>query len=635
MLPLYPTSTDKFELLYLKGRHLFKPQFIVMLNSYSLPKKLFALLFVVLFFFCVHVNAQNNVGIGTKNPNPKAILELTGKDQGFLVPRMDSLGMIKIYPNQSVNPQGQGMLVYDTLNQNFYYFDGYDWIRAIGPQGPQGPMGPAGLDGKDGVDGTDGQDGAVGPTGPTGPMGPAGANGAQGIQGPTGPTGPTNLDSVIVGIVKTDSIISQIIITDSVIAKVIQTDSLIANYFQVDSVFAGFIYVDSLVASVISVDSLIVGGKDIYEIIDSLINNAGVIGPTGPTGATGAAGAKGATGATGAAGANGATGPTGATGAQGVQGVTGLTGSNGTNGVTGATGANGSNGATGATGPTGPKGDVGDAGTKGVTGATGPSGANGNTGPTGPTGPTGANGSNGAAGLTGATGATGADGAKNAWALTGNAGTVAGTNFLGTTDAVDFVLKTSNTERLRVLSTGNLGVGTNSPLAFVHIEAPANTAAFRTRINGSTKLIVNSDGNVGVGTASPLSQFHVLGDFYNQELDYGESSYLTSYSDWDVRTNTITTHGSGSDSYSAVFINGEIDFYKTGTSTYVILRLERDGVDICEVSEYSEEDSDKTIQIQWVDEPSAGTHTYKIKVSYPSGGMTYYATQLQCVELKR
>ncbi len=42
-----------------------------------------------------------------------------------------------------------------------------------------------------------------------------------------------------------------------------------------------------------------------------------------------------------------------------------------------------------------------------------------------------------------------------AWKLTGNAGTTAGTNFLGTTDAVDLVIKTNGTERARYYSNGN------------------------------------------------------------------------------------------------------------------------------------------------------------------------------------
>ncbi len=49
------------------------------------------------------------------------------------------------------------------------------------------------------------------------------------------------------------------------------------------------------------------------------------------------------------------------------------------------------------------------------------------------------------------------------WLLTGNAGTVAGTNFIGTTDAIDFVVKTNNTEKLRVQSGANVGIGTSAP----------------------------------------------------------------------------------------------------------------------------------------------------------------------------
>lgn len=51
----------------------------------------------------------------------------------------------------------------------------------------------------------------------------------------------------------------------------------------------------------------------------------------------------------------------------------------------------------------------------------------------------------------------------NDWALLGNSGTVAGTNFIGTTDAVDWVVKTNNTERMRLVSAGVFGIGTTVP----------------------------------------------------------------------------------------------------------------------------------------------------------------------------
>jgi hypothetical protein len=86
----------------------------------------------------------------------------------------------------------------------------------------------------------------------------------------------------------------------------------------------------------------------------------GATGATGVAGATGAAGTNGATGPigpTGAAGTNGATGvagPTGAAGTNGATGPIGPTGAAGTNGATGVAGPTGAAGTNGATGPTGP-----------------------------------------------------------------------------------------------------------------------------------------------------------------------------------------------------------------------------------------------------------------------------------------
>ena len=52
------------------------------------------------------------------------------------------------------------------------------------------------------------------------------------------------------------------------------------------------------------------------------------------------------------------------------------------------------------------------------------------------------------------------------WNLTGNAGTTPGTNFIGTTDAQDLLIKTNNTQRLKVSSDGitTIGDGTNQTM---------------------------------------------------------------------------------------------------------------------------------------------------------------------------
>ena len=46
-----------------------------------------------------------------------------------------------------------------------------------------------------------------------------------------------------------------------------------------------------------------------------------------------------------------------------------------------------------------------------------------------------------------------ATGTGNDWSLVGNSGTMAGTNFIGTTDVQDFIVKTNNTERERTYNT--------------------------------------------------------------------------------------------------------------------------------------------------------------------------------------
>ena len=109
-------------------------------------------------------------------------------------------------------------------------------------------------------------------------------------------------------------------------------------------------------------------------------------------------------------------------GPQGPQGV------KGDKGDTGAMGAQGSQGIQGATGAQGPKGDKGDKGDTGTMGAHGSPGAQGTQGATGAQGPQGLKGDKGDPGP------QGVPGSANGWSLTGNAGTTAGVNFLGTTD---------------------------------------------------------------------------------------------------------------------------------------------------------------------------------------------------------
>jgi len=122
----------------------------------------------------------------------------------------------------------------------------------------------------------------------------------------------------------------------------------------------------------------------------------------------------------------------------------------------------------------------------------------------------------------------GADGAENAWALLGNAGTDATLNFVGTTDNTPLIFKTNNTEKIRVTTAGN----------------------------------------VGIGTSSPLSKLHVLGDFILQDKD--NSPYI-----FEFRDSTGLIRGSERINWSTTSTNFDLDVYSPTSSTNANIRFFR------------------------------------------------------------
>jgi len=140
------------------------------------------------------------------------------------------------------------------------------------------------------------------------------------------------------------------------------------------------------------------------------------------------------------------------------------------------------------------------------------------------------------------------------WLLTGNAGTSWNTNFLGSTDNVSLRLRTNNTERMIVDSTGNVGIGINNPMykldiynniddAIINVTSqlhnagimfltdssnfysiftgplPLNNLYFRKySLNGSTytnAMVIYNNANVGIGISVPTSKLSVSGGDVN------------------------------------------------------------------------------------------------------------------------
>jgi hypothetical protein len=161
----------------------------------------------------------------------------------------------------------------------------------------------------------------------------------------------------------------------------------------------------------------------------------------------------------------------------------------------------------------------------------------------------------------------------NTWNIIGNASTTAWTHFLGTTDAQDLVFKTNNVEYMRILTTGNVGIGTASPGQKLtlsggnfqyfngsqwngrYLMSDANGVATWTgyvvatslnlagAVSGSTLYfrsgawnvgtgIYNAWGNIGIGTVNPGSALEVAGQVKITWGTPGAGKFLVSDASW-------------------------------------------------------------------------------------------------------
>lgn len=159
---------------------------------------------------------------------------------------------------------------------------------------------------------------------------------------------------------------------------------------------------------------------------------------------------------------------------------------------------------------------------------------------------------------------------SSAWKYTGNAATNPVNHFIGTTDAQPLLFRTNNTEKLRIESAGNIGIGNSAPKAKLHVEntllgiaGPTSTIppgtslllqgnsvesqfnaltiisgktvaasiyfgdsdksdvgaiqyhhpsnALRFFTNGAERVAIGSTGNVGIGVTTPTAKLHVNG----------------------------------------------------------------------------------------------------------------------------
>ena len=83
------------------------------------------------------------------------------------------------------------------------------------------------------------------------------------------------------------------------------------------------------------------------------------------------------------------------------------------------------------------------------------------------------------------------------WNLSGNTGTDPSTNFLGTSDAKDLVFRTNNVERIRMASTGELGINTQiKPNWAINLQGKTMFTSIRPE---DSFVFFNDSQNFGTG----------------------------------------------------------------------------------------------------------------------------------------
>jgi hypothetical protein len=161
------------------------------------------------------------------------------------------------------------------------------------------------------------------------------------------------------------------------------------------------------------------------------------------------------------------------------------------------------------------------------------------------------------------------------WTLTGNAGTLPSTNFIGTTDNKDFIIRTKNIQRLRISSTGNILIGPNSaPIAKLEMRnnteinsmyisnssTNSNQYGFRTVVNGTNASAFRTAGEFSA-TGAGSNNTGLTVSASAATLNYGGNFNATDGATSNIAVWGYTGGPGGSTNYA---VYGSIAGFSTG-----------------------------------------------------------------------
>jgi hypothetical protein len=91
------------------------------------------------------------------------------------------------------------------------------------------------------------------------------------------------------------------------------------------------------------------------------------------------------------------------------------------------------------------------------------------------------------------------------WSTTGNIGNNGNSNFVGNVDSVRLGFRTKNLERLSILPTGNIGIGTITPTAQLHTTGTVRLAGLTSDSTKTRVLVSDTSGNLFYRSTSGLT----------------------------------------------------------------------------------------------------------------------------------
>jgi len=152
--------------------------------------------------------------------------------------------------------------------------------------------------------------------------------------------------------------------------------------------------------------------------------------------------------------------------------------------------------------------------------------------------------------------------AENAWTMTGNAGTTPGTQFMGTSDAKDFIVKTNNTEQLKVTATGKVGIGMSGRGCTYPLEITVPSTSGSQMNLKLTNLTLGIGSGVGLLFAPDDAAIAKMGIFVERRNPWGLSTmhFLS-------RTSTDYVSADLSNSVMSITSNGFVGMGTTAPAT--------------------------------------------------------------------